>query len=519
MTVRTSILTLSILVSMTVLPARPAAAGPVMDFIRSYDLNDYALGLSLAGSENPYAGGSNSLYAYPFLTSFRNPEFTRDWLLISEGDLGLRFVTRTDWEFGLVGRVQTLGLGDSTAPELSGLYDRSWAIEMAPMIGWRGWPIHVNLKNYREVLDNHDGNLTELRFSYPREFDWGFVVPSVRAVHRSSAYVNHYFGVSEAESRPGRPAYQPGASTSYDARIRLGYTIGNRWLLSGTVGYERFGTEITGSPIVDEDGVWSANIGLAYNSDIFQPRESTLGDKRQPRFEIRLSAFRDSGDIRFIRDANDGLPGDDIDVEDVLGVAENQTVLQLDMIYRISDYHRLELGYFELTREGSSTLDRDVRIADTLFAEGTQVDTRFMTEILRFGYAYSLMNDAQKELGVMAGVHVNNNIGEVVAELTGQRERTDVSTPLPVIGLHGSVETGRNSTLGARAQVFAMEFDRYDGHMVYLMLDWQRRFGNAISAGVSYQLYATRLDSTEGDALTRLESDHHGPSIFFSAIF
>jgi hypothetical protein len=116
-------------------------------------------------------------------------------------------------------------------------------------------------------------------------------------------------------------------------------------------------------------------------------------------------------------------------------------------------------------------------------------------------------------------MHINNNIGEIVSPVTGERERTDVSTPLPVIGLHGSVELGQHSTLGARAQIFALEFDRYDGHMIYLMLDWQRRFGNGFSAGVAYQLYATRLDSTEADVISRLESDHHGPSIFFSANF
>ena len=499
--------------------AGTASAGPIMDFIRSYDLNDYSLGLSIAGSESPYVGGSNSLYAYPYLTSFRDSSFTRDWFLISEGDVGLRFVTQSDWELGLVGRIQTLGPGNSTAPELRGLSDRSWTIEMAPMIGYRGWPVHINLRTYWEILDSHDGNVSQLTFSYPREFDWGFIVPSVRAIHRSSAYTNHYFGVSEQEALPGRPTFSPGASTSYDARIRWGYAIGEKWLLSGTVGFERFATEISDSPIVDKDKVWSANIGLAYNSDIFQPRESLLGDKRQPRFEFRVSAFWDSGDVKIVRDAQDGSPGDEIDLEDVLGVSENETVMQLDMIYRISDFHRLELGYFELTREGNRTLEQDIRVADTVFSAGTAVQSRFKTEILRFSYAYSLMNDAQKELGVMAGMHINNNIGEIVSPLTGELERTDISTPLPVIGLHGSVELGQHSTLGARAQVFALEFDRYDGHMIYLMLDWQRRFGNGFSAGVAYQLYATRLDSTEADVIGRLESDHHGPSIFFSANF
>ena len=99
-----------------------ALAGPVMDFIRSYDLNDYSLGVAVTATENPYVGGETSVFSYPYLTSFRDASFTRDWFLISEGDVGLRFVTKNDWELGVVGRVQTLGLGNSDAPELRGRY-------------------------------------------------------------------------------------------------------------------------------------------------------------------------------------------------------------------------------------------------------------------------------------------------------------------------------------------------------------------------------------------------------------
>lgn len=71
-----------------ILVSEASSAGSFLDHIRSYDLNDYALGVSFSVSESPYAGGSSSLLAYPYLTSFRNASFTDDWLLISEGDPG-----------------------------------------------------------------------------------------------------------------------------------------------------------------------------------------------------------------------------------------------------------------------------------------------------------------------------------------------------------------------------------------------------------------------------------------------
>ena len=139
-----------------------------MDFIRAYDLNDYSLGVAVTAVESPYVGGETSFFAYPYLTSFRDSSFTRDWFLISEGDLGIRYVTESEWEFGVVGRVQTLGLGDNDSPELRGLNDRTWTIEMAPMIGWRGWPVHIRFKTYFEVLGRHGGNTSQLAFLIAR---------------------------------------------------------------------------------------------------------------------------------------------------------------------------------------------------------------------------------------------------------------------------------------------------------------------------------------------------------------
>ena len=83
-----------------------AQAGPLIDFIRDYDLNDYSLGVAVSASQNPYEGSSSSTFAYPYLTSFRHSAFTDDWLLIRDENLGFRYITESDWEFGVIGRAE-----------------------------------------------------------------------------------------------------------------------------------------------------------------------------------------------------------------------------------------------------------------------------------------------------------------------------------------------------------------------------------------------------------------------------
>jgi outer membrane protein len=491
----------------------------LLDYIRNYDLNDYALGVSVSGGQNPYTGGENSAIAYPVLTSFRDSAFTDDWLLIRDGDVGIRWVSQSEWELGLVGRVQTLGFGTSDSPRLIGLDDRKWGLELAPIVGYRGWPVHVNFKSYTEVFDHHDGWISQLAFSLPHERERVYLVPSVEIIHQDKDYTNYYYGVTPSESNPVRPEYQAGDALNTAVKLRWGYALTDKWLLYGSVGLEFLDSEITNSSIVDRDELFSARISVAYNNNIFQPRFSDIPAAEQPTFEFRIGAFSDSIDSTIVRDSSAGLVGSDIDLENLLGLPDDQTILHFDAIYRIGTYHRLELGYLATSRSGQRTLQNDLDFGDARFPAGTTVSSHFDTKILRVGYAYSLINDAQKELGIMGGLHFSKFSTEISATATGQSEISNAATPLPVIGLHGNVALGENSSLGARIQFFRMDFHRFEGSLSFATLDWQRRFGDTFSAGIAYNYYALNLDSRDNDVRGSLDVRHQGPEFFIKAGF
>ena len=118
-----------------------ASANKLVDFLRGYDMNDYALGVAVSARQSPFIGGENGTYAYPYLTSFTHWSMTDGWFLIRDGGYGIRWVSDNDWELGVIGRVRTLGLGNSTAEELIGITDRKWTIELGPTIGYRRWPL------------------------------------------------------------------------------------------------------------------------------------------------------------------------------------------------------------------------------------------------------------------------------------------------------------------------------------------------------------------------------------------
>lgn len=495
-----------------------ANGGPLLDYLRNYDLNDYALGVALSTSQNPYVGSGNATYAYPYLTSFRHSALTDDWLLILGENLGFRFITDNDWEFGVIGRIQTLGFGVSETEALDGIDDRRWALETGPLVGWRGSPIHVQFRAYWEAPNRHDGMSGEIEVSLPRETDHGFFVPGIKLSYMTAAYADYYFGVAADEATATRPQYHPGEVLNVWTGFSLGHALSPRWLLKASVGVEFLDTAVSDSPIIERDRSWAGSIGLAYNANLFQPRDYVSRDNQQD-ITFRVAALRNRISTTVSRDASTGQAGNEVDLEDFLGVADRETVMQYDALVRVGFYHRFDVSYFELARHSGTTLQRDVMFGDTLFPAGTDVDTGIDTQLWRLAYSYSLMRDGQKELGVSAGLSYAKIETSLQSAAALQVERVRIETPLPTIGVFGSVALGETWRLGADIQAFALEFDRYKGYLGYANLDLDRLFGERLAIGIGYSYYGIRLKSRDEDLRGKFSMQHYGPKLYLALGF
>jgi hypothetical protein len=160
-----------------------------------------------------------------------------------------------------------------------------------------------------------------------------------------------------------------------------------------------------------------------------------------------------------------------------------------------------------------------IRLGDEIFPAGTEIDIDAELRVTKVAYGFSLMNDAQKEVGVLAGVHITNYEVNVAATETGQQVETSVRTPLPVIGAYGSVAIGAKTDLNANLQIFRMEFDHYSGSLNNLYVGVNHYFGDSIGAGIGYNIYAMDLDSPDEDLRGSLKLRHHGPIVFASMRF
>jgi outer membrane scaffolding protein for murein synthesis (MipA/OmpV family) len=112
-----------------------------------------------------------------------------------------------------------------------------------------------------DTLNRHKGQ--EARFSYRYNFErgpWTFS-PFIAWTWQDDNLTNYYFGISEAEANPERPAYLPGESQWVSFGLNSAWHISDRIVLFGNIGFGGVGSEVVESPLVEEDGFSSAFLG------------------------------------------------------------------------------------------------------------------------------------------------------------------------------------------------------------------------------------------------------------------
>ncbi|MBL3526150.1 MAG: 2-oxoglutarate synthase [gamma proteobacterium endosymbiont of Lamellibrachia anaximandri] len=255
-------------------------------------------------------------------------------------------------------------------------------------------------------------------------------------------------------------------------------------------------------------------------------------------FNIRLSGFMATTSTEIRVDSAGGVIGETLSFEDDLNLSDREILPLLDITYRFNPRHMLDFSYVDLGRNGATTFTKGGTTTDDIqWSVGTEMQSRFESEVYRLAYGYSFINDGKKEFGVLLGLHVTRfNVGlsgrgslvavdpdtgnEIVVEGEGERSYdSGFTVPLPVVGLHGTYAFTPNFRVRGWGQFFSLKYDNYDGSMINAsgMLEYDL-FEN-LGIGVGYAYYGYDLDADRDDLKGGFSYDFSGPTAFFYASF
>jgi hypothetical protein len=237
------------------------------------------------------------------------------------------------------------------------------------------------------------------------------------------------------------------------------------------------------------------------------------------RGSLMFAAF-DAGrntDARFDSDAGDGT---DLDLEDDLGLERYMTVARLSGYVWITERHRIDFSLFDLSREASKTLEKDITLGDDQFTIAAHVDTRNELKIYKLDYTFVPLNRDRGFLGIVAGLYVARTGVAVNDADRGATEARQLTAPLPVFGLRGEYAFGKRFTVRGASELFAIDMSGVAGrlHDSYVGADYS--FGKRYALGVAYNDVSVSVSAEERAGFHgRVDASYSGPLLYFKADF
>ena len=201
-------------------------------------------GAVLAGSDT-YLGEPRNYDQIPLIL------YQGERIFAYGNSLGFNFVRNETLQFGALARARLTSVDPTEIPELEGLSERKNTLEAGLMANLTTPIGQFSLTGVRDVIGRYDGNEIDLSYRRPIELRNWTLTPWVSVLWQEDHLVNYYYGVSESEATPTRPAYTPGAAVNLALGLNTAWHISDRFFMFANVGIEKYDDVIANSPIME----------------------------------------------------------------------------------------------------------------------------------------------------------------------------------------------------------------------------------------------------------------------------
>ncbi len=219
-------------------------------------------------------GGGLRMGQSPYLATDKEDQRTLDLVplylyqgkyLFARGTSGgIHLVNNDSLELNFYGRYRFQKLDPGSHEYYAGLTKRRQSFDAGFELALRRNWGDLKLDWVADATNGHQGQEARIVYRYRYEAGpWSFS-PYVAWTWQDDKLTNYYFGVSEAEATPERPAYMPGESQWVSFGLNTAWHATNRIVLFGNLGFGGVESNVLDSPLVAEDGFSSAFVGGTY---------------------------------------------------------------------------------------------------------------------------------------------------------------------------------------------------------------------------------------------------------------
>jgi outer membrane scaffolding protein for murein synthesis (MipA/OmpV family) len=308
------------------------------------------LGFGFRLSTNPYLEGdqSSELEQETQLDLVPMYLFEGKHLFAHGTSFGVHMYKNEHFMADLLARYRFDRLDPDSNAYFDGLQKREQTIDGGLSLIYKGDFGSVKFDWVTDLMNTHKG--MELDFTYRYRFDIGrwMVSPFISYIYQDATLTNYYYGVSQDEARPGRPAHKTESAEFIRAGVNTSYQLTKRWLLYTNIAFEGLDESIVESPLTEEERITSFMLGASYMfGDIY--RADDVDFDRVSEWSWRINyGYTADGSIATDNIKGDLSKSDDVSDTGIAGITISKLILggpRVDAYARFAVFRHLEGDY------------------------------------------------------------------------------------------------------------------------------------------------------------------------------
>lgn len=228
----------------------------------------------------------------------------------------------------------------------------------------------------------------------------------------------------------------------------------------------------------------------------------------QDRSAIQVGAYFANFDTKIRLSPGPAESGTIVDAEGDFGLDDSSANLFFHADYRFRHRHRIDFAFYDLSRDGSNVIERDIEFGDVTFPVGATVNTKFDYQIAKLTYSYSLLQNQKVDLAVAAGIYTAFFDFRSTDIETGATEGEDGTVPVPVFGLRGAFLI--NSRWMANAYLEYFEIDNSDVAATYIDTTVSLDYRVRERTGIGFAYNFVNVDGEDKGSDDAVDFDYDG---------
>ncbi len=204
--------------------------------------------------------------------------------------------------------------------------------------------------------------------------------------------------------------------------------------------------------------------------------------------------------------------GTRIDLEDDLGMDNDDEIFRLSIAVRPWPRHRFFLSYMNMDRHGDEVLSKDIEFDGIIFPIDTRVKSALDIDMYRGGYNWSFLQNNEWELGLSLGLYwidLDMQMDSIDSDFKSEHGFSD---PFPMIGFSGSWLVNDDWMISATAEGFRIDQNNIDGTFYNFRLAGEYAVTGNLSVGAGYDF--VRIDAENTKKNNEIVYDYDGALIF-----